>query len=420
MNKTQLNSLAEQIGTPFWIYDAAELRRRISDVLALVDGPHLQARFAMKSNPLQVILKEMNQAGLWIDAVSGNECLRARAAGFSGGNNPPVILYTADVFRDNWKEALLGEKVLPNLGSPGMLAELLEAGYQGDIAIRVNVGFGHGHVNTCDTGGPSSKHGIWWEDVAAFGKQAAGQGCPVTMLHTHVGSGPQQEELRRNLGRIVDCFERWAPEFPDLTAVSLGGGLPYNYRENESLNIDALKAILVEGQSRLSEAAGRAIRLEIEPGRYLVASCGTLVTRVTDFKSTRSNEKGDGQHFAMTDAGFVDLMRPAMYGSFHRITLPGQDGEEMNYCVAGPLCESGDVFTRGADELLEPRQLPKPEVGCLLCLHDGGAYGAAMSSNYNSVGRAPQVWKDGEELSLVSRRETLEDMLQLECLENLV
>lgn len=414
MDRALLDKLADQVGTPFWVYDAEELRRRIADVKAITDVEGLQARFAMKSCPLHSVLHEMRDAGLWIDAVSANECLRARSAGFAGGAEPPVILYTTDVLRDNWKEAVFGEKVLPNLGSPGMLRELLDAGYQGPVAIRVNVGFGHGHVNTCDTGGPSSKHGIWWQDAIEFAAQAKRAGCPVTMMHTHVGSGPQQQEFRENMQRIVDVFSDWAGSLPDLTAVSVGGGLPWNYRQEEPLEITALRDILARGRARLSKIVGRDIRLEIEPGRYLVASSGTLVARVTDFKQTQENEKGRGHHFAMVDAGFIDLIRPAMYGSYHRISLPGCDGEEMEYSVAGPICESGDVFTRGADEMLEPRKLPRPEPGDLLCIHDGGAYGYVMSSNYNSIGRAPQIWKDGDSYRLVSRRETLEDVLRSE------
>ncbi|MEM1158538.1 MAG: diaminopimelate decarboxylase [Verrucomicrobiota bacterium] len=419
MDREKLDSLAEQVGTPFWVYDAQELRRRIADVKALTDGEGLQARFAMKSCPLHSVMREMRDAGLWIDAVSANECLRARAAGFDGGQEPPVILYTTDVLRDNWRDAVFDENVLPNIGSPGMLRDLVDAGYQGAVAIRVNVGFGHGHVNSCDTGGPSSKHGIWWEDAAVFGEQAKAAGCPVVMMHTHVGSGPQQLEFRENMQRIVDVFSEWAGAFPDLTGVSVGGGLPWNYREEEALEIDALRKILVDGRARLSEIVGRDIRLEIEPGRYLVASSGTLVSRVTDFKQTQENEKGQGHQFAMVDAGFIDLIRPAMYGSYHRISLPGCEGEEVSYSVAGPICESGDVFTRGADEMLEPRNLPRPEPGDLLCIHDGGAYGYVMSSNYNSIGRAPQVWKDGEDYRLVSRRETLDDVLRSEVDEAL-
>jgi len=416
-----LETIARRVGTPFWLIEAGELRRRIADVRRLTASEGLQARYAMKANPASRILHEIRAAGLWIDAVSAYECQRARRAGFAGGHRPPEILYTADVFRGDWQEPVLEEGILPNLGSPGMVRDLDEAGYRGPVALRVNVGFGHGHVNACDTGGPSSKHGIWWEDIASAAQAVQAAGCRVTMLHAHVGSGPQQQELRANLERLAGVFSTLAPHFPHLDAVSLGGGLPYNYRRHEPLEIDALHAILAAARSTLSQAAGRPIRVEIEPGRYYVVSSTTLVARVHDVKSTRSNEKGSGATFAMVDAGFTDLVRPAMYGSHHRISIPARTGSpEEPLCVAGPLCESGDVFTRGADEMLEPRLLPRPHRGDLLCLHDAGAYGYAMSSHYNSLGRAPQVWleEDGS-LSLISRRETLDDLLRAECAEPL-
>jgi diaminopimelate decarboxylase len=413
--------IAARVGTPFWLYDAGEMRRRIADVKALTDGPNLQARYAMKACPATRVLKEMASHGLWIDAVSANECLRARRAGFAGGHNPPEILYTADVFRDGWKDVILQENILPNIGSPEMINELRDVGYRGPIAIRVNVGFGHGHVNTCDTGGPSSKHGIWWEDLRPIVEAVKHEGSSIVMLHAHVGSGPKQEELRENLKRLMQVFASLLPLIPEVKAVSLGGGLPWNYRQPEELDIRALGKVLREAQETLSGVAGRPLRLEIEPGRYFVASSCTLVSRVSGVKKTRTNEKGKGETFAMIDAGFTDLVRPAMYGSYHRISIPGQEGKPAaDLCVAGPLCESGDVFTRGADELLEPRPLPLPSRGDLLCLHDAGAYGYAMSSNYNSIGRAPQVWleEDGS-LRLISRRETLEDLLKAETDEAL-
>jgi diaminopimelate decarboxylase len=410
-----LNRLAGLLGTPFWLYDAAEMRRRIQDVKSLAAGERLQARYAMKASPAGRILREMRAQGIWIDAVSANECLRARRAGFSGGSNPPQILYTADVFRDGWKDVLRNEGIMPNLGSPGMVKDLQSIGYQGPVAVRVNVGFGHGHVNACDTGGPSSKHGIWWEDLRETVAAVRQASCRLVMLHAHIGSGPQQAELRDNLRKLAEVFAGLAGTLPELEAASLGGGLPWNYRQPEKLDTVALARLLQEARDELSKAAGRPLRLEIEPGRYYVASSCTLVTRVTDVKTTRTNAKGNGETFAMVDAGFVDLVRPAMYGSFHRITVPGRDGPLEPLCVAGPLCESGDVFTRGADEMLEPRMLPRPEPGDLLCLHDAGAYGFAMSSNYNSIGRAPQVWveEDGT-AELMSRRETLEDLLAAE------
>jgi diaminopimelate decarboxylase len=170
----------------------------------------------------------------------------------------------------------------------------------------------------------------------------------------------------------------------------------------------------------LVAAAVRPLRLEIEPGRYYVAPGCSLVTRVTDLKETRSNAKGQGVRFAMVDAGFVDLVRPAMYGSYHRIEVVGKEDAPVagELVVAGPLCESGDIFTRDDAELLVPRALPEVEAGDLLRICDAGAYGYAMSSNYNSIGRAPQVWmEEGGRAELISRRESLEDLLKAEVSE---
>jgi diaminopimelate decarboxylase len=146
-----------------------------------------------------------------------------------------------------------------------------------------------------------------------------------------------------------------------------------------------------------------------------------LVGRVTDVKATRTNQKGPGHEFIMTDAGFNDLIRPAMYGSYHRISVVGAGSgrEPEPFVVAGPLCESGDVFTRDEHELLQPRDLPRPDAGDLVVLHDAGAYGAAMSSNYVSLGRAPQVYWENGSARLISRRETLDDIVARECDEAL-
>jgi diaminopimelate decarboxylase len=161
--------------------------------------------------------------------------------------------------------------------------------------------------------------------------------------------------------------------------------------------------------------------VEIEPGRFAVAGMAVLVARVQDIKETRANERGPGHRFVMVDAGFNDLVRPAMYGSYHHISIVGAGAEraEEEFVVAGPLCESGDVFTRDDHELLVPRPFGRPDPGDLLVLHDAGAYGAAMSSNYVSLGRAAQVLWDEGKTTLISRRETLDDILRLECEEAL-
>ncbi len=416
-----LRSLAEKVGTPYWLYDSRVIRQRIADIRYLTDSDGVQARFAMKACPATKVLREMHAAGIWIDAVSGNEVLRARHAGHPAGHTPPVICLTADVFRDNALEVIREHGVLPNIGSPGQIADLVKVGYRGPISLRINPGFGHGHVNSCDTGGPSSKHGIWHDELLAVKDAAHAAGLAVTMLHAHIGSGPQYQELHDNLTRLAADFVALLPHFPDLTAVSLGGGIPHNYKDHGAqVPMEPLHELFDTCHRRLVAAARRELRVEIEPGRYFVAPGCTLVTRVTDVKQTRTNEKGSGATFAMVDAGFVDLVRPAMYGSYHAIDIVGRDDEDPNMArepivIAGPLCESGDIFTRDDRELLAPRMLPRPVAGDLLTLRDAGAYGYAMSSNYNSIGRAPQLWleEDGR-VEMISRRETVEDLLKAE------
>lgn len=422
LDPSLLQSLADLVGTPFWVYDAKVLRQRIRQVKALTAPPRVQARYAMKACSGHKILKEMLAENIWIDAVSGNEVLRAMQAGYPGGKAPAKICFTADVFRDDAMKVVLDHDVLPNIGSPNMIQQLAEAGYQGPISVRLNPGFGHGHVNACDTGGPSSKHGVWFEEAQAIAQSAVAVGQEVVMIHAHIGSGPQFEELHDNLSRLAEDFAAIAPAFPALQSVSLGGGIPHDYRNPEAdFPLEMLRSLFAQAQQDLSQAAGREIQVEIEPGRFYVAPAGILVARVHDVKATQTNAKGEGATFAMIDAGFVDLLRPAMYGSWHRIEVVGKQGQPTEpIVVAGPLCESGDVFTRDDAELLQPRELPRPVPGDLLTLHDGGAYGYAMASNYNSIGRAPQVWleEDGS-VSLMSRRETIEDILDLEVEEPL-
>jgi diaminopimelate decarboxylase len=422
VDNLDLEAISHRVGTPFFIYSAEVLRRRIADVQAVTNHPLLQARYAMKACSSRRVLEVVHESGLWIDAVSGNEVLRAITAGFRGGTEPPEVLFTADVFRDNALDVVREHGILPNLGSPAMLDELVAAGYHGPIGVRLNPGFGHGHVSATDTGGPSSKHGIWYGDEEAIRDAAARAGCPIVLLHAHVGSGPAIDEFSANMGKLAHFFVERVSSYPALEAVSLGGGLPHAYRpDRPTIELAPLRRVLLDAQARISEQASTPIRLEIEPGRYLVAASAALVTRVTDVKATRANDRGPGHVFAMVDAGFNDLIRPAMYGSYHHITLYGaaRDGPPEPIVVAGPLCESGDVFTRGADELIEPRQLPRPARGDLLILHDAGAYGVAMSSNYVSLGRAPQVWLEDGQVYLMSRREGIEDVTRRECFERL-
>ena len=414
--------VASRVGTPFYLYDGDALRAAAARFADAVSGHGTSGRYAMKANSGHRVLGVMREAGMSIDAVSGNEVLRARRGGFPGGFEPPAILLSSDVFRDNALETVMRERVTPNLGSPGMLASLCDAGYRGPIAVRVNPGFGQGHVEACDTGGPSSKHGIWPDRLEATRQVASGAGLKITLLHAHVGTGPAVREFDTNAARLVAFFDRLLPDFRDVEAVSLGGGIPHPYRPGEAAyDLVALRALMKRAAETLSGRVGRPIRVEVEPGRFLVAGSAALLARVTDVKETRANERGPGHTFVMVDAGFCDLLRPAFYGAYHHIEVLGpRASRPPEPCVvAGPLCESGDVFTRGEEELLQPREIPRPEPGDLIALHDAGAYGSAMAMNYLSIGRAPEVWWEQGRGTLVTRREALEHVVAAECDEPL-
>jgi diaminopimelate decarboxylase len=416
-----LRDLAQRLGTPFYFIDAEALRGRIAEILTLARSPLVQARYAMKALSNHRVLEEIAANQIWIDAVSGNEILRALKAGFKAGQRPPVILYSSDVFRDNGVEVILHHGILPNIGTEEMIDELADQGYAGGIGIRINPGFGHGFVKQCDTGGPSSKHGIWHEHLPQTAARARDRGLKVVLLHAHIGTGPAIVEFEANIRRLVQFFLEIIDAFPQVEAVNLGGGIPHTYQPGASrIRLEGCRDILTAAQKSFSDRAGRSIRVEIEPGRYYVAPSVSLITRVRGFKTTRANDKGSGYSFIMVDAGFNDLIRPAMYGSYHHLEVLGREGSPRRpMVVAGPLCESGDVFTRDDAALLVPRSLPRPDVGDLIAIRDAGAYGEAMSSNYNSIGKAPQVWYDAGKAFLVCRRQSLDDLLKNECFEAL-
>jgi diaminopimelate decarboxylase len=417
-----LRWLAERVGTPFYLYDAQLLRARIATITALTAAPGLQARYAMKACSVRRVLEVMREQHIWIDAVSGNEVLRAQAAGYPLQAAPPTVMLTTDVFRDNALEVVCRYGIVPNVGSPAMIRQLADASYRGPIGLRLNPGFGHGHVQSCDTGGPSSKHGIWFDAAPALAEEAARHGMPTALLHAHVGSGPTPVEFATNMQQLVDFFATQLPAYPHVEAVNLGGGIPHPYRPDApAVDLASYGRLLRAAQQRLSAQSGRSIRLEIEPGRYFVAPVAYVVTRVSDIKRTTTNAKGPGQTFVMVDAGFCDLVRPAMYGSYHQVSVwqAANGAASEPVVVGGPLCESGDIFTRDSAEFLQPRDLPTVQIGDLMLIHDAGAYGSIMSSNYNSLGRAPQVWWDNGTPYLIARRETFEDIVRSECFDAL-
>jgi len=201
----------------------------------------------------------------------------------------------------------------------------------------------------------------------------------VTGLHVHIGSGLEGRLVERTVESMDDAVALFADT---VTRVSCGGGMSYPYRTtDEPFDMGRFVSLWLAGWDRWSAVAGRRLELEAEPGRLLVADAGVLVTEVCGMKSTGEG----GATFVLVDAGFHSMIRPLLYGAFHRITALGAAERPTSpKMVAGPLCESADVFTQGKAGAPAPQPLPDMEPGELLVIHDVGAYGAAMASCYNS------------------------------------
>ena len=354
----------------------------------------------------------MLDCGIKIDAVSVYEVRRAIKAGFK----PEDICFTSDIFSNvDDVHFCLDNKIFTNCGTLGMLEEygcaFANAGRGSPkVSIRINPGEGAGHSKKTNTGGPYSKHGIWYDNLNEARDIAKRHGLIISGVHIHIGSGGDMDHLKRITGKFVD----FAKEFKDLEVVNFGGGLPYQYDPGlPQEDISRYKSILTERMEVLEDHFGRKIICEIEPGRRFVAGCGYLIGEVRALNHT-FEEDGTRLNYVLGNIGFCHLIRPMAYGSFHPIWVVGDDlGPEQDIIVAGPVCESGDVLTQKNEEPV-PRRLPMPKAGDLIVVGGAGAYGFAMSSNYNTQPLIPEVAVEGDQCELTRRRQTLDDMLREE------
>ena len=406
----QLWALADQFGTPLWVYDAATIRQRIAQV-----SNFETVRFAQKACSNIHILQLMRAQGVMVDAVSRGEILRALAAGYQAGQRADgvsEIVFTADLFDAATLDCVVEHGVPVNAGSIDMLAQLGARSPGHSVWLRINPGFGHGHSNKTNTGGEHSKHGIWHTDLPAALAAIAQHGLKLVGLHMHIGSGVDYSHLGEVCGAMVNLVRTAHAAGHDLHAISAGGGLSIPYRSGEPVVDTQHYHGLWDAARQQAEAiVGHKLGLEIEPGRFLVAESGVLLGEVRATKNAGNN------HFMLVDTGFNELMRPSMYGSYHAMSVLRRDGStaaEQPTVVAGPLCESGDVFTQGDGGVVLPRELPAAQVGDLLVIHDTGAYGASMSSNYNTRPLVAEVLVDGSQARLIRRRQTVEELIALE------
>ena len=412
-------ALVGELGTPLYAYDAATIRRRCHD-LAAWDT----IRFAQKACSNLAVLALVRQEGVLVDAVSTGEIHRALAAGYAAhGPNQPgsdglppahPIVYTADIFDRASLDAVVKHGIHVNCGSADMIEQLAERMPGAAVTLRVNPGFGHGHSQKTNTGGEGSKHGIWHADVGDVLRRAEWAGLSVTGLHMHIGSGTDLAHL----AEVAGALERVAVEIGrSLTTVSAGGGLPVPYKPGEvHADLSGYFTLWDAARKRLEDRFGHRLRLEIEPGRYLTAESGFVITEV------RAVKKQGARKYLLVDAGFNTLARPVLYGSYHPMSLCPLDGSAAaaagataateEVAVGGPLCESGDIFTQTDGGFVATRALPAARVGDLLVIEIAGAYGFVMASNYNSKPLPAEVLVDGGRARIVRHRQTPEDLVR--------
>ena len=281
------------------------------------------------------------------------------------------------------------------------------------ITLRINPGFGHGHSQKTNTGGEQSKHGIWHEQVDDCLLRADRYGLAVTGIHMHIGSGTDLEHL----AQVCGALEKVAMQVGrTVTTISAGGGLPTPYRATDQrVDLTQYYQLWDHTRTKLADAFGHPVHLEIEPGRYLVAESGYLVTEIRGIKQVGQNT------FYLLDAGFNNLARPILYGAYHPMAIAPANGRAnsqamQSVVVGGPLCESGDIFTQEEGGFVAKRSLPVAAVGDFLVIECAGAYGYVMSSNYNSKPLAPEVLVREGKPYLVRSRQSLDDLIAGECL----
>ena len=398
--------IAEAHGTPCYVYDEATLEAQADAMLAFPNAFGLTVRFAMKACPNASILRLFAQKGLHFDASSGFEVRRAIHAGVS----PDRISLSSQELPVDFVE-LLNKGVHVNACSLLQLERIGQALPGRQVGLRFNPGRGSGGTGKTNVGGPDSSFGIWHEWADQAQAIATRYGLQVVRIHTHIGSGSDPLVWQEVSAASLALVRR----FPSVQVLNLGGGYKVARVAAEKGTDPQVVGAPVRGAfEKFAQEDGRRLRLEIEPGTFLVANAGAVLCRVQDVVSTGLRE------FIKLDSGMTEILRPSLYGSQHPVHLyPAQPtGRVRDYVVVGHCCESGDLIScaPGEPETLATRALPEAVAGDLCVIGGAGAYCAGMSTkNYNSFPEAPEVLlrRDGR-FSLIRRRQTLEQIFQNE------
>lgn len=409
LGNVSLEALAERFGTPLYVYDASVIRRQAANVREAFSGLPFRGFYAMKANGNLAILRILNGEGFGCDCVSPGEIYLARRAGFAADD----IWFTCSNVSDEDLRAIPDPRIVVNVNSMSEIDRCLALDVPNPIALRVNPDVGAGHHADVVTAGGSVKFGIDLAELDSARMLVEDTGRKVVGLHAHIGSGVDDPApLLQSARRLLEL----APSFGNLRWLNFGGGMATPYKPGErEFPIAAYGAEL----TRIARAMLRARDLTaiLEPGRYLVAQSGLLLTRTT------SRRVSAGIDWIGVDTGFNHLARPSKYSAYHHI-LNASRGSNASLraqwdpaaareavVVAGNICESGDVFTRVEGGAV-PRSIDPIHVGDLLALCDAGAYGFSMASHYNARLLPPEVLVDGDDVRLIRSRQPLEDLVR--------
>lgn len=401
-----LSLIAAEVGTPVYVYSSATLTRHFNVFQqALEWAPDHLICFAVKANSNIAVLKVLGDLGAGMDVVSIGEYARARAAGVPGSR---IVFSGVGKTRDEMRLALEGGIRQFNVESEPELLALSEVaaslGAVAPIAIRVNPDVDAKTHEKIATGKSENKFGIPIARAREVYAEAARlPGIEVVGVDMHIGSQlTDLEPYRQAYTKMAELTRALRADGHNIRRLDMGGGLGIPYQRNNSA-----PPLPIEYGQVIRETVGDLdCEIEIEPGRNIAGNAGVLLSSVIYLK------QGEGRDFLILDAAMNDLIRPAMYGAHHDIvpvieTAPGADVRAFD--VVGPVCETGDTFQKGA-------QLPVVDAGDLVAFRSAGAYGAVMSSEYNSRPLIPEVLVDGDRFAIIRARPTLDEMISREAL----
>jgi len=397
IDEVSLEDLAKEYGTPVYVYSGSKLKENLNGYLSSVREQD-KVCYSVKSNSNIHLLELLADLGSGFDVVSGNELRKCLEA----GAKPEDIVFSGVGKTEEELVLAIKENIFSiNIESEEELDRIIKTAKdlekKAQCMIRINPDISSESHPYIQTGLKTSKFGILREGIDSLVEKASKSGLiNLKGIASHVGSQIFNKELIfENLNLLIEIANNLIRQGHTLSYIDLGGGLGISYQEEKELKP---KEVLEEVISKLEPLN---LNLLLEPGRSISGNTGVLLSKVEYLKKTSD------LNFAVIDSGMNDLLRPSLYQAWHNISVVETNNQkELSYEVVGPVCESGDTF--GEDRILSLNE------DSILAIHDAGAYGHVMSSNYNSRLRPPEILVEGQEIKVIRRRETFDDLLRQE------